>query len=55
VVRCFVCGLPVRPEDATLEHVQPAGLGGTDREANLAISHGACNQEKGIKLVSGKT
>lgn len=47
---CFVCKLHVYKEDATLEHVVPLSLGGTNGADNLWISHLACNLKRGNKL-----
>ena len=44
VVPCWVCGQPVLPADATLEHIQPLSQGGNSHLENLAISHGHCNR-----------
>ena len=46
VVPCWVCGEPVAPEDATLEHIKPLAEGGSSHIENLAISHGACNNRR---------
>ena len=45
-VPCWVCGLHVNLIDATLEHIQPLSEGGNSHQANLAISHAACNQQR---------
>ena len=47
VVPCWVCGQPVAPGDATLEHIQPLSEGGNSHLENLAISHALCNQQRG--------
>lgn len=47
VVPCWVCGQPVAPKDATLEHIQPLSEGGNSHLENLAISHALCNQQRG--------
>jgi len=47
VVPCWVCGQPVAPQDATLEHIQPLSEGGNSHLENLAISHALCNQQRG--------
>ncbi len=49
VVPCWVCGQPVLPTDATLEHIQPLSEGGSSHLENLAISHGNCNNQRHIK------
>lgn len=46
-VPCFVCGKHVRERSATLEHIVPTSLGGTDEMSNLTISHNYCNQQRG--------
>lgn len=46
-VPCYVCGLHVKAQDATLEHIKPLSRGGTDAWDNLAISHAHCNAERG--------
>lgn len=47
VVPCFVCGRPVHPKAATLEHIVPRSRGGSNANENLAISHGRCNHGRG--------
>jgi 5-methylcytosine-specific restriction endonuclease McrA len=49
VVPCWICGQPVAPEDATLEHIKPLSEGGSSHVENLAISHGACNNKRHAK------
>ena len=49
VVPCWVCGEPVTPADATLEHIKPLGEGGNSHLDNLAISHSACNGARHAK------
>jgi 5-methylcytosine-specific restriction endonuclease McrA len=34
---------------ATIEHIVPRGLGGTDEITNLAIACSGCNHEKGVR------
>jgi 5-methylcytosine-specific restriction endonuclease McrA len=46
-VPCFVCGAHVEPKDASLEHIRPVSVGGTDDMDNLSISHNKCNVERG--------
>ncbi len=46
VVPCWVCGLHVTPEAATLEHIQPLSEGGNSHAENLAISHEVCNAQR---------
>lgn len=45
-VPCWVCGQPVLPADATLEHIRPLSEGGNSHLDNLAISHAVCNQRR---------
>lgn len=49
-VPCFVCGRHVPERYATLEHIEPISLGGTDDMDNLAISHNTCNVKRGNTL-----
>ena len=49
VVPCWVCGEPVEPTQATLEHIQPLSEGGSSHQDNLAISHDRCNQSRHAK------
>ena len=47
---CCLCGQPVHPFQATLEHKASKGSGGgkhDDRQSNLGISHFAGNVAKG--------
>jgi 5-methylcytosine-specific restriction endonuclease McrA len=45
-VPCWVCGEHVPFEEATLEHIQPLGEGGSSHAENLAISHARCNHQR---------
>lgn len=49
VVPCWVCGQPVLPGDATLEHIRPLSQGGNSHLENLAISHGTCNRQRHLQ------
>ena len=49
IVPCWVCGEPVDPDRATLEHIQPLSEGGSSHIDNLAISHDVCNQRRHAK------
>lgn len=49
--RCFWCGGqmehdPAGPYGATLEHLLPKSLGGTDDAANIVVAHRRCNEER---------
>lgn len=45
---CYVCGRVIKQQQqATLEHIVPMSLGGTDDMDNLALSHGGCNALRG--------
>jgi 5-methylcytosine-specific restriction endonuclease McrA len=52
IVPCWVCGQPVAPDDATLEHITPLSEGGSSHLENLAISHGSCNNRRHAKTAS---
>ncbi len=54
VGKCLICNGPIAfdartGEGAALEHIRARSRGGTDDLANLAIVHGRCNAEKGIR------
>ena len=44
---CFICGELVSFDDASVEHIVPVSLGGTDQQINLTISHAECNKQRG--------
>ena len=52
IVPCWLCGQPVAPDDATLEHIKPLSEGGSSHMDNLAISHGTCNNQRHAKRAS---
>jgi 5-methylcytosine-specific restriction endonuclease McrA len=50
--KCLICGGPLRfsarsGEGATVEHILPRSLGGTNDLRNLGVAHPHCNGEKG--------
>ncbi len=45
--KCSICGLPVEPKEATLDHVVPRSKGGRGTKDNLKLAHYECNQLKG--------
>ena len=52
VGKCLICGGPLRfdantGEGATVEHILPRSLGGTNELRNLGVAHRRCNGEKG--------
>ena len=52
VGHCLICNGPVcfdalTGEGATIEHILPRSLGGTNDLSNLGIAHRRCNGEKG--------
>lgn len=52
VGRCLICGGPLAfdaltGDGATIEHILPRSLGGTNNLLNLGIAHRSCNGEKG--------
>lgn len=54
VGKCLICNGPLAfdarsGEGATLEHIQARGRGGGNDLENLAIVHGRCNWEKGVR------
>jgi hypothetical protein len=55
-VPCWICGLHMTPEEATLEHLKPAARGGTLRHDNVVLTHSNCNNQRhNAKPVSGAT
>lgn len=48
--RCFYCNRQVRKDDATLEHITPKMLQGSNRYINLAMCCPECNQAKGQEM-----
>ncbi len=54
VGKCLICNGPLAfdartGEGATLEHIRARSRGGTEDLENLAIVHGSCNWEKGVR------
>ena len=52
VGRCLICGGPLcfdarTGDGATIEHILPRSLGGTNDLRNLGVAHMRCNNEKG--------
>lgn len=45
--RCVWCRCPLTREDATLEHLVPKWMGGTDALINLALACERCNRARG--------
>jgi len=59
VGRCLICRGPLRfdartGEGASVEHIVPRSLGGTNELTNLGIAHRRCNGEKGIHWDGGR-
>lgn len=57
--KCLICGGPLRfdaltGEGATVEHIMPRGLGGTNDLRNVGLAHPRCNGEKGIHWDGGR-
>lgn len=50
MVRCGLCGQPLRLGEATIDHIIPKSKGGPDRLDNLQLAHEACNIEKGDRV-----
>ncbi len=45
--RCVYCALVFRPEELTVDHVEPRVKGGDHSDGNLVASCVACNRDKG--------
>lgn len=43
---CQLCQEPVKPDEATLDHILPFSRGGTCEHENLALAHRRCNLRK---------
>ncbi|GHF12565.1 hypothetical protein GCM10017044_03160 [Kordiimonas sediminis] len=51
---CYYCGIRIiigdnHPRAATLDHIVPLGLGGTNKLSNLVMACRSCNGAKGCK------
>lgn len=44
--RCTYCGYPLSEIDATLDHIIPKSLGGSDEDDNKTLACHDCNREK---------
>jgi len=49
---CHYCRASVRYDDATVEHLMPVLLGGTDDMSNLRIACERCNRERNLLLLA---
>lgn len=47
---CYLCGKPIKREDASLDHFIPLSKGGLNNANNYRISHKQCNHQKGNNL-----
>lgn len=45
--RCAYCSKPLKKLDATLDHIVPKFLGGTNHRDNIALACSTCNGRKG--------
>jgi len=45
--RCFFCGEPLKPEEASIEHLNPRSRGGANSEDNQVVCHWTLNQAFG--------
>lgn len=43
--------MSLRMEEATVDHIIPKSLGGSNHPSNLQMAHGPCNWSKGNKLM----
>jgi 5-methylcytosine-specific restriction endonuclease McrA len=44
---CYLCGMPLQPNDITIDHIKPLSRGGEDAYYNYALTHMECNLRKG--------
>jgi 5-methylcytosine-specific restriction endonuclease McrA len=49
--RCHLCKKLVKRNEATMDHIVPASLGGPHTRANVALAHRSCNASKGNRVV----
>ena len=49
---CQLCGLPVTPDDASIDHIRPLSRGGAHAVANFQLAHSDCNTRKGSRLAT---
>lgn len=47
---CALCGKPVDPDDATIDHIIPKSRGGEHVPDNWQLAHRRCNTRKGAKI-----
>ena len=50
MVKCSLCGKQLSLDEATVDHIIPKSLGGTNIPENLQLAHKACNKAKGNTL-----
>ena len=50
--RCALCGKPLRPDEATVDHIIPISRGGTNKPENLRCVCEACNKLKSDRVDS---
>jgi 5-methylcytosine-specific restriction endonuclease McrA len=57
--RCHLCRKPVKqdaprtdPDGATIDHIVPISLGGSDEPSNVATAHYRCNLDKRARAVN---
>ena len=48
---CHLCGDETAPMERSADHLRPKARGGSDRLANLALSHKICNGVRGTASV----
>lgn len=48
-LKCHICGLPVKRDEISLDHLIPISKGGPHASWNLAISHRLCNYSRSDK------
>lgn len=45
---CGICKEPIeKMSDVTIDHIEPASKGGTDKLENLRLAHEFCNNQRG--------
>ena len=44
---CALCGLPMEPQEMSLDHIIPLSMGGNHTYENVQVAHISCNAAKG--------
>ena len=53
--RCALCGFPMRPVEASGDHIVPLGAGGAHLVSNFQLAHRWCNNRRGDRALPAPT